>query len=248
MTPYRYTLTPPPAQVGLVVLQSDLTIEGDLYRLFPASLPMLVTRVPSGVEVTPDSLDAQAAHLTAATALLPHGAEFASIGYGCTSGTAQIGARRIADLVHAGARTAHVTEPVSALIAACAALGVTRLGILSPYIASVSDRLRAVLAAAGIATPVFGSFLEAEEARVARIDPSDTAAAARDLADRGGVEALFLSCTNLRTLPIIDQLESETGLPVLSSNLVLAWHMARLAGLGLAPDAPGRLMRAGHSG
>ena len=54
-------------------------------------------------------------------------------------------------------------------------------------------------------------------------------------------EAIFLSCTNLRTLDIIAPLESELGIPVLSSNQVLAWHMAQATGAPLAADAPGRL-------
>ncbi|PJE33778.1 Asp/Glu racemase, partial [Pseudooceanicola lipolyticus] len=132
-----------------------------------------------------------------------------------------------------GAKTRAVTEPVSALVAACATLGLTRLAILSPYVAAVSERLRAVLAGQGIETPVFGSFEESEEARVARFAPESIHAAAVDLVRTGGVDGLFLSCTNLDTLDIIAPLEAETGLPVLSSNLVLAWHLGRLAGVAL---------------
>jgi maleate isomerase len=75
------------------------------------------------------------------------------------------------------------------------------------------------------------SFGEEVEARVARIDPRSTAEAARALAWRGGMDALFLSCTNLRTYDILPALQAELGLPVLSSNQALAWHMARLAGI-----------------
>ena len=115
--------------------------------------------------------------------------------------------------------------------------------MLSPYVAEVSDRLRGRLAERGVETPVFGSFDEAEEARVARIDGPSILAAGRALAVRGGIEGMFLSCTNLRTLDVIPELEDATGLPVLSSNLVLAWDMLRLA--GAAPDVPGRLLRGG---
>ena len=130
-----------------------------------------------------------------------------------------------------------MTEPVSALIAACHALGLRRLAFLSPYVADVSERLRTVLAGQGIDTPVFGSFEEAEEARVARFTPASIMAAGAQLVSTGGVDGLFLSCTNLDTLDIIAPLEAETGLPVLSSNLVLGWHMCQLAGLAAA-DLP----------
>ena len=90
---------------------------------------------------------------------------------------------------------------------------------------------------------MFGGFDEGIEARVARIAPQSIIDAAVDLAAEGGIDALFLSCTNLRTLDVIAPIEAATGLPVLSSNLVLAWDMARKAGIALRGDW-GRLSRA----
>jgi len=74
---------------------------------------------------------------------------------------------------------------------------------------------------------------------VARIAPDSIMAAARQAAR--GADAVFLSCTNLRTLDVIDALEAELGIPVLSSNQVLAWHMAQATGAPLTADAPGQL-------
>ena len=223
-------------RLGLIVLQTDERIEPDLHRLLPTQTELFVTRVPSGLDVTPETLQAMHDHIAASAALLPQADTFDVVGYGCTSGSAQIGPQNVAAQVRAGVATQAVTEPVSALVAACRALGVTRIAVLSPYVAAVSDRLRDVLDGQGVASPVFGTFAEAEEARVSRIDPRSTRAAALELLAQGGVEALFLSCTNLDALDIIADLEVQTGLPVLSSNLVLGWHMAQLARLALAPD------------
>lgn len=240
MTTFAYDLVGErPQALGLLVLQVDERIERDFRRLLPASADLFVSRVPSGADVTAESLSAQQAHLSAAAGLLPAARRYAAIGYGCTSGTAQIGRARVAELVGQGTSTRHVSEPVSALLAACDILGLRRLGFLSPYVAPVSARVRQVLAENGVQTPVFGTFAEAAEAKVARIAPGSVVAAARDLAGRGGIDAVFLSCTNLDTLDAIAPLEAETGLPVLSSNLVLAWHMCRLAGIAGRID-PGR--------
>jgi maleate isomerase len=88
------------------------------------------------------------------------------------------------------------------------------------------------------------SFDEVEEARVARIDPASIRDAALHVG-RGDVDAVFLSCTNLRTLDILDAVEAEIGKPVISSNQALAWHMAHLAGAGQCGGRFGRLMHAG---
>lgn len=243
--PYPYGLREDDGPfLGLIALQVDQTIEADLRRILPETSELYVSRVPSGAEVTPDSLSRMAAHLTGAAALLPPQVRYAVVGYGCTSGTAQIGARHVAAQVREGVSADRVTEPVSALVAACRALGVRRLAMLSPYVAAVSQRLRATLAGEGVETPVFGSFDEAEEARVARIDTASVMSAARDLAAGADVDALFISCTNLRTLDVIAPLEAELDLPVLSSNLVLGWQMRHLAGLrdqeAAIRGAPGR--------
>ena len=245
MTVYPYSLSEGPArQMGLVVLQADETIESDFRRLVPRDVRLMVSRVPSGADVTPETLQAMADHMTAAARLFPMHSKLDAVGYGCTSGTAQIGAARIAELIKAGVETRAVTEPVSALIAACKALGVSRLAFLSPYVEDVSARLREVIAAGGVETAVFGTFAEPTEANVARIDGPSVTGAAQALVPGSGAEALFLSCTNLRTLDLIEPLEDALGMPVLSSNLVLAWHMLRLAGGPASSEAPGALFAA----
>jgi maleate isomerase len=126
-----------------------------------------------------------------------------------------------------------VTNPLSAALAAFADRGVARVGIVSPYVASVAAPLRTAFMDAGIEVPDTVSFGEEIEARVARIAPKSIANAARALVARSAMDAVFLSCTNLRTFDILPMLEAELGMPVFSSNQVLAWHMARLAGQGV---------------
>lgn len=234
MTTFDYELQAhEPPRLGLIVLQSDERIERDFRQLIPHTAALFVTRVPSGDEVSSDTLAQMETHLPAAAGLLPVGKGFDAIGYGCTSGTAQIGAARVAQLVSNATLTKAVTDPLTALTAACGALGVKRLAFLSPYVVTVSARLRGALKNNGIETPVVGSFDEQVEARVARITPEALTDAALKLRQGGDVDGVFLSCTNLNTLDILAPLSDEMGLPVLSSNQVLAWHMGQLSGIAL---------------
>lgn len=232
-------------RLGLIALQADETIEGDMRRLLPADAELLVSRVASDTEVTSETLAAMEADLTRAASLFPRGLKFDAIGYGCTSGTAQIGAARIAENIRAGTAAETVTQPLTALVAACEALGLRRLAVLSPYVAEVSDRLRHELSAQGVDTPVFGSFDVSTEAAVVRIDLPSILAASRDLITQANtrVDALFLSCTNLRALDAIAPLEADLGVPVLTSNQVMAWHMMHSTGIAPAPMAPGKLFK-----
>lgn len=227
-------------RIGVVVLQVDETIEQDLHRLFlPDTIRLHVTRIPSGAELTPETIAGMAMDLEGAVHLLPD-ASFDVLAYACTSGTTMIGADRVAATLRDARRTEHVTDPLTAAIGAIRAIGAQSVGIVSPYIPSVCAPIRAAFVNAGVTVPVSISFGEKIEGNVARIDAESLVAAGLEAA-RAAPDCLFLSCTNLRTLDIIETLETETGLPVLSSNQVLAWHLARLAGARLSSVAPGRL-------
>lgn len=229
-------------RLGLVVLQADETIEGEFRRIVPSDVDLYVSRVPSGVDVTPDSLAEMENHIGQSASLFPTPAPFDVIGYGCTSGTSVIGVDRVAELVRSGASVKVVTEPISGLMAASRHFGVTRLAFLSPYIENVSSAMRSVLAENGIETPVFGSFETGEEAVVARISPASLIEAAVDIGKNPDAEAVFISCTNLRTLDIISTIEDRVGKPVLSSNQVLIWHMCHLAGVKTGKVGFGQLL------
>ena len=134
-----------------------------------------------------------------------------------------------------------VTDPLTAALADLRASGVHHLGLVTPYIESIARPVRNAFADAGHVVAQTLTFGEEAEARVARIAPALIKAAARAAAKEA--EAVFLSCTNLRALDIIDDLEAELGIHDPSSNQVLAWHMARATGAPVATDAPGRLLR-----
>ncbi len=225
-------------RLGLIVLQVDETIENEFRRLFPPDRARLfVSRIPSGAELTPDTIATMATTLPAAAQLLPGPVDV--VGYACTSGTTLIGAARVHDLVAQAVTARAVTDPLSAAMAQCHAMGLRRIGIVSPYIAPVADPIRAAFEAEGIAVSATLSFGEEVEARVARIAPASIAEAARAVARDETLEGIFLSCTNLRTLDILEPLAQELGLPVLSSNQCLAWHMASACGLTV-PSGIGR--------
>ena len=233
--------------LGLIVLATDETLEPEMRRMIPDSAPLYHSRIPSAPTVTKETLAAMAGEMTASAALLP-ASVLRAVGYGCTSGATVIGPERVASLVGAALPGVPVTEPLSAVIAGLRALGARRLGFLTPYRPEVSAAMRAALEAAGIEIAAFASFEEEREATVARIAEASTLEAALRLAAAPGVEAVFASCTNLRTLGIVEVMEAESGRPFLSSNLALGWRMLSLAGLRPGSGAPGRLMRGLRAG
>lgn len=103
--------------------------------------------------------------------------------------------------------------------------------------------MRSFLESRGIEVVHNLSFGETDDRRVARITESSTHAAVTEAAEAKGVQAIFTSCTNLRTFGVIDTLESELGLPVISSNQALLWHVLGRAGTDARGWGPGRLFQ-----
>lgn len=232
------------AALGLIVLQVDETIEADFRRLMAIDgVRLYQSRIPSGADLTTETISGMAATLPAAAELLPVAARMDVIGYACTSGAATLGETRVEALIASAHPGARVTTPLTALKAACAALGVGRLGMVSPYVAEVSDSLRNALTAGGIAVTAFGSFDQKEERLVARITPDSVRTALLKIGSEGACEAVFASCTNLRAVEVLEDTEHALGKPVLASNQVLAWHMLRLAGVEDEIPGAGALSR-----
>ena len=220
--------SPPP--MGLIVLQVDETIEGEFREAFRTSKNQIfVTRIPSGLEVTAKTLSSMEDHISASAKLLPKSREFSVIGYGCTSASAIIGSEKISDLIKSGCSTREVTNPLLAATEYAKYLGVTKLALLSPYIEEVNTPLRKAFEIKGLSTETFGTFGEGQEEKVARISESSTIEAAITLGKDASTEAVFISCTNLRTFNCLDKIANKIDKPVFSSNQSLAWHMKKLS-------------------
>ena len=54
-------------------------------------------------------------------------------------------------------------------------------------------------------------------------------------------DAVFISCTALRTADVIEDIEAALGKPIVTSNQALAWHALRLMGYEDSVPGLGRL-------
>ncbi len=240
------------ARLGLIVLHVDETIEDEFRRLLTGldGTALHVTRVRSGTDLTEQTLNAMATGIPAAAQLLPPEAAPDVIGFACTSGAAVLGPDYIARLIREArprndpgtfARSA-ITNPLTAVVAACRTLDIRRLGIVTPYVPRVSATLGTALETSGLTVCSFGSFEVATERRVARISPDSVHEAIIRVGQTSDCDGVFVSCTNLRTLAVLHEAERLLGRPVISSNQALGWHMLRLAGIDDHRSGWGRLL------
>ena len=227
-------------RLGMIVLSTDETLEYEARQVLEGRcINMMHARIESHPHVTPASLKAMQARMPEIAALLPK--ELSAIAYGCTSASVLIGPEIVEREVQSVQPGRPVTNPISAVIAALGALKAGRIGLVTPYAPDVAAPMRKFLADHGIETAHEISFGVDDDRRVARISQRSSLEAMLEAGRADGVEAVFASCTNLGTFEVIDQAEDELGVPVISSNLALIWHLLKLAGIEARGWGPGQL-------
>jgi maleate isomerase len=157
-------------------------------------------------------------------------AQPASIAYACTSGSFVNGVEGEADLCKVIYNTtgALAATTSGALLAALRQLNITRLAIATPYNAELTRALVAFLDTAGIEV-IQAGYLDSEH-DIMHID-YDSVRRMADSIDCDQAQALFFSCTNLRTYDVIEELERRHNKPVLSANQVTIWAALKAGGL-----------------
>ncbi|WP_206664457.1 maleate cis-trans isomerase family protein [Dankookia rubra] len=230
------------ARLGLLVPSGNSVAEPEIHAMLPAGVTALVTRLAlTGSSVA--ELEAMLEALEPAARLLAD-ARPGLIGFHCTavSTFAPERAGSIRARIEAAAGLP-ACSTADGILAALALLRVRRLVLVTPYIEPVHAREVAWLAAHRIEV-AGGSCLGVNtNGEMARIPPEAIATQARDAVRAApGAEACFVSCTAIRSAGLIAGLEAELGLPVITSNQVMAWHALRQLGIPQAVPGYGWLM------
>lgn len=221
--------------IGLVVLQTDETMEHELRLWLPDSVRLFHSRIPNKVAISSDSLQQMKQALPGSIALLPSTTHFRVIVYGCTSAATVIGEQAVIDAVHSVFPGVAVSNPLTAIKAQLDDLGVRRLALLTPYVPEISRALIDALQSDARQVSSVASFDEARDDRVARIARSSLMHSLEMLARDGKPDAIVASCTNLRMHGLTEEASQLLGIPVISSNSALAWHVMHLLNMQGCP-------------
>lgn len=231
------------ASIGLIVLASDQTVEYEFRQIFDlAGVAFYESRIYNSNTITPETLKAMEAGMTEAARLILPGIPLDVVAYGCTSGAMIIGEETVFARIRESRPGVPCTTPITGAMAAFEALGAKRIALLTPYIDEINQTMRDFIQARGVEVPVMGSFNNENDNEVGRISLASLRAAALELGREPNVDAVFVSCTNLRLIEYVEDLEAELGKPVTSSNHAMAWHALRLAGYTEPVPGFGRLM------
>jgi len=231
------------ARIGLILLATDFTIEHEWRAIMTglSGVALYQNRIFCDWQITPDTLCALESRISTATELILPGSRLDVVAFGCTSASIAIGEDRVFEQIRAVRPESRTTTPITAAFAAFRALKAKRIGILTPYRTDVNRIMTEYIQARGFEIPIFASFNEQDDRVVSRITPASIRRGIQRIMDQTPVDAVFVSCTSIRLVEELRQIERDTGVFITSSNHAMAWHVLRLAGVGDALPQWGHL-------
>lgn len=214
-----------PRRIGLIVPSSNTTMETEIPRLMGA-LPQPHTFHSSRARlhtVDPESLTAMVADGDRCAAELADAAVDV-IGYACLVAVMAQGPgaherieSHLTEVVRANGSDAPVVSSAGALVRTLAALGLTKVALVAPYVPSLTRTVIEYLGGYGVETVDWVTLGVADNCDVGRLDPDSLVEHVRglDLADAEGI--VLSACVQMPSLDAVEKVEAEFGLPVVTA-------------------------------
>jgi len=215
-------------RVGLLVPSSNTTMEPEFYMMAPAGVSIHTARMRL-VETTAETLIEMAEYAESEADLLAT-AEVDVIVYGCTTGSLVGGVEWEEGLVQRiESGTGVPTLSTSgAVVDALKAVNARRVAVATPYTDDLNELERDFLESYGMEVTAIRGLGIVRNVDIGRTEREAVRKLARSVA--GGADAVFISCTNLPTIDLIEPLEAELRRPVVTSNQASMWAALRRCG------------------
>ena len=148
----------------------------------------------------------------------------------------------IADAARDNGHPAAVVSSAGALVRTLTAIGVSRVSMVTPYMAPLTQMVREYIEAEGIHVLDAVALEVPDNLAVGRLDPANLPGIARGLR-RDGAEAIVLSaCVQMPSLPSVQAVEDEFGLPVITAATATTYEVLTALGHQPAISGAGRLL------
>ena len=231
------------ARLGVVVPSVNTVVEPWFSAASPAGVSVHASRMFMDSVLTPEAVvrmdrDEGARAVRQLTSCRPH-----AIAYCCTASSILQGLEYDRHLQHEIEQAAGVpaTTATQSILEALQVLGVKRIAAVSPYPEAIDRAEHAFFQSAGIEVVSSACLGIKEGFELASPTLQDLHALALR-AWQPGAEALLISCLNLWSQGAIERLESELGVPVVTSTQATFWRLLRIAGIADRIPRYGRLL------
>lgn len=238
----KYVSIIPRARIGFIIPTSNRMVEPQMTRLMPAGVVPHFTRIRmTNKHAAP--LDQLVPRIVDASEMLAE-SKCDVIVLQCTGTSMSSGVETEKEVMAAieKATGCHAVSAASSLMAAFAALKAKKLVFISEASQALHEKKLSYLREAGftlladkaVSLPNSDAFCTAPP----ELWFNETMALQRDDAD-----AYFISCANIHSVDVIEDLERSLGKPVVTSNQAALWRSLRQAGIFDSVPGLGHLLR-----
>ena len=229
-------------KVGLIALSTDQTIENDFNNICK-NLPIdiFVNRIHNQNPLTKENLLKMQDDLELVASRILPDEKISTIAYGCTSGTIAIGETKVRDKILLAKPGCYVTTPVTSAVKAFKIMNINKIALFTPYPDAVNKTILEYFSQKNIEVLSFASLNLNLDSEIANVDPNYILEMSSKL-EMKNVDALFISCTALPVLNILNKLENKLKKLVLSSNQTLIWDTIRSTGYKSPIKGYGKLL------
>ncbi|MEW6261622.1 MAG: hypothetical protein AB1641_00965 [Thermodesulfobacteriota bacterium] len=260
--PYGYR-----AKVGLIVVGPNLNPTPEIARMLPDYVQIRETRIHMEPVVNVEECSKLSQPLGQAAKVLSEGltspvlGNRSAIAFACTAGSLVGGPgwdKKEIEMMETAVGCFPCAQALPALrsqsggipctTTATAAeeamrfLGFKKIVIAGPYIEEINERFRVFYENSGFQVlKVMGLGLS-DLYEMGATKPSEAYRIAMS-AVVPEADGVFITCTNFRCSDVIEEIEHDSGKPVVTSNQATAWHLMKLLGINDVIEGYGRLLR-----
>ena len=260
--PYGYR-----AKIGLVVVGPNLNPTPEICRMIPDYVQVRETRIHMDPVVNVEECSKLSEPLGNAAKLLAEGLSSPIIGnrsaiaFACTAGslvggpgwdkkeiemmenaTDGFACTRAIPAMEAQSSGIPCTTTATAAEEAMRFMGFKKIVITGPYTDEINERFRLFYEDSGFEVlNITGLGIE-DLYKMGATKPSQAYQAAME-AVVPDADGIFITCTNFRCSDVIEEIENDAGIPVVTSNQATAWHLMKLLGINDVVEGYGQLLR-----
>jgi len=218
------------SKIGLITLASDYTIEKDFNNVISGmNIDLFVNRIHSYSPLTSENLIKMSNTVTDVSKDILPNESLDCVVYGCTSGTIATGYETIKNKINLAKPSAKVTTPSTAALNALKRMNIKKLSIFTPYPKDLNNEVIKYFEENGFTITNNLYFDISDDIEIGKVDKKHLFNVLLNM-DHKNSDALFVSCTALPVLSMIDDLEKKLEKTVLSSNQVLIWDTLQSIG------------------